>query len=67
MEKIGLSWQIILFAKLQADQDLRSLVLNSWKIRELFQLEILWKKKKKKKTFKSRTLQIGDRYKRKRK
>ena len=66
MEKIGLSWQIILFAKLQADQDLRSLVLNSWKIRELFQLEILWKKKKKK-TFKSRTLQIGDRYKRKRK
>lgn len=47
MEKIGLSWQIILFAKLQADQDLRSLVLNSWKIRELFQLEILWKKKKK--------------------
>lgn len=63
MEKIGLSWQIILFAKLQADQDLRSLVLNSWKIRELFQLEILWKKKKK--TFKSRTLQISDRYKRK--
>ena len=41
MEKIGLSWQIILFAKLQADQDLRSLVLNSWKITELFQLEIL--------------------------